>query len=246
MGLVATFGMQGVQPSRLRKWAERGAVALPWGGPTDVGGEYAQGAALTNVGGTAQPEVLTLTVSGTGSYVLQVGAHTTLPVAALAHNATAAQVCTALQAIWPLWVLPTGSVTGSAGGPYTVTFAVTARIGCKFNSVTASGSASVAVTRAQRGSCGAGQYDLADGVTFLTCDAILVDALPLGPTGDLSTIPYGPVTDTTFSPWAWIEGYFKAADVPNLTNGIVAASTNCSFYLGTSVSLAGAEIRLKQ
>lgn len=247
MGLVLTYAMQGVQPSRMRDMAKRGAVALPWGGPTDVGGEFVQGSALTLVGGTAQAEILTLTVSGTGNYVLQFGSgERVYQASALAQNATAAQVCTALQTIWPLWVLPTGSVTGSAGGPYTVTFTPTARIGGKFSSVTSSGTAAVVVTRAQRGSCGAGQYDVADGVTFLACDAILIDQLPLGPTGDLSTIPYGPVSDTTFSPWAWIEGFFKASDVPNLTTAIVNASSNCSFYLGAAVATAGAEIRLRQ
>lgn len=250
MGLVAQYPMQGMQPSRNRELATRGGVALPWGGPTDVGGEYPTGAALTLVGGTAQPEVLTLTVSGTGTYQFQfqtgAGVVSSLP---LAQNATAAQVCTALQAIWPAWVLPTGSVTGSAGGPYTVTFGVNAAIGGRFQSVTVSGTAAVAVVRAQHGSVGAGQYEMADGVTYTTCAAFLVDAFPSGPTGTMvaSGVPYGTPDDTTGNATAWVEGFFFAGDSPNLTTSIVnAAGSKTSFYLGAAVGTAGAEIRLVQ
>lgn len=248
MGLVASYPMQGAQPSRNRELAMRGGVALPWGGPTDVGGEYPTGAALTLVGGTAQPEILTLTVSGTGTYRLQfVNGGPIAQSLSLAQNATAAQVCTALQAIWPTWVLPTGSVIGSAGGPYTVTFGQNYRIGGAFQSITASGSASVAVTRAQRGSVGAGQYEMADGVTFTTCAALLVDAWATGPTGCLVTVPYGAPNDTTSDPWAWIEGFFFAAVSTNLTTAIVnAAGSKTRFYLGTATTTPGAEIRLVQ
>ncbi len=250
MGLVASFPMQGMQPSRNREFAMRGGVALPWGGPTDVGGEYPTGAALTLVGGTAQPEILTLTVSGTGTYRLQfVNGGPIAQSLPLAQNATAAQVCTALQAIWPLWVLPTGSVTGSAGGPYTVTSAVNFRIGGAFQSITSSGTAAVAVTRAQRGSVGAGQYELANGTTFTTVAAFLVDAWATGPTGTLTgqSVPYGAPDDTTSNATAWVEGFFFAADSPNLTTAMVnAAGSKASFYLGSDVANAGAEVRLVQ
>jgi hypothetical protein len=256
MGLVATFPMQGLQPSRYRDRAIRGGVALPWGGPTGAGSDYLQGSALTLVGGTAQPEIWTLTLSGSGTFVLQFVAEAPKQTAPLSVTGlTNTQLLAALQTIWPTWVLPSGSVTGSAGGPFTITFGGTSgygggggfsRIGGGVNFIT-TGSASAALVRTQRGSVGAGQYDLADGVTNLTFDAALVDQWSSGVTGDLTTIPYGPVNDTTATPWAWIEGFFLASDVPNLTNGIVAASfAKVTFYLGNSVAQPGAEIRLTQ
>lgn len=246
MGLVQTVPMQGGQPSRFRDLAKRSGVALPWGGPAGSGGEYAQMSALTMVGGTAQAEIWTLTLSGSGTVAIQFvadKAYNTSPLTV--GTVTAAQVYAQLQTIWPTWVLPAGSVTGVTGGPFTITFGVNARIGGQVNFVT-TGSGAGTLVRTQRGSVGAGQYDLCDGVTFLTCDALLVDQMALGPTGDLSTTPYGPVNSTTFSPWAWIEGFFLAADIPNLTNAIEAASSKVSFYIGASVSTPGAEIRLLQ
>lgn len=246
MGLVATFPMQGGQPSRMPDLARAGGVALPWGGPTDVGGEYAAMSALTLVGGTAQPEIWTLTISGAGTVMFQFGAVAVYPALSLtAGTCTAAQVLAALQNIWPVWALPAGSVTGVAGGPFTITFGVNARIGGKLSFVT-TGTAAATMVRAQRGSVGAGQYDYADGTTNTTCAAFLLYQQGTGPTGDLSTIPYGPVNDTTWDPQAWVEGFFFAADSPNLTNAIVAASPKLSFYLGSTVTQAGAEVRLLQ
>lgn len=245
MGLVASYPMQGGQVSRNRQLATRGAVALPWGGPTNAGGDFPAMSALTLVGGTAQPEIWTLALAGSGAAIFQFGAEKIWATPALTVSTlTAAQLLAQLQTIWPLWALPAGSVTGSAGN-FTITFGVNARIGGLVNFVT-TGSATAALTRAQRGSVGAGQYDYADGVTNTTCAAFLVDALPTGPTGDLSTAPFGPVSDTTFTPWAWTEGYFLAADSPNLTTAMVNASPTLAFSIGTSVSQAGAEVRLLQ
>lgn len=248
MGLVATYPMQGGQPSRYRNVALRGGVNLPWGGQTGAGGDVLAMTALQNVGGTAQPEIWTLTLSGSGTCIFQFvssGTNRTLPIAT--GTTTAAQLNTLLQAIWPAWVLPSGSVTGSTGGPYTITFgAVPARIGGAIQSITATGSASLAVVRTQRGSVGAGQYDICDGITFTTPDSFLIDTIPLGPTGALSTTPYGAVNDTTFSEWAWIEGFFNAADSPNLTDAMIATSLKINYYIGTSVTQPGCEIRLIQ
>lgn len=246
MGLVATFPMQGGQPSRFRDKAARGAVGLPWGGPLGVGGSFPAMSALTLIGGTAQPEVWTLTLSGSGTVVFQFAADRVYQATALTTGtATAAQVLTALQTIWPEWVLPAGSVTGSAGGPFTVTLGVNARIGGATSFVT-TGTAAATLTRSQRGSCGGGQYDYCDGVTNTTCAAFLVDETPTGPTGDLDTIPYGPVSDTSFTAWAWVEGFFFASASPNLTTAIVTASSKLSFYLGSATTEAGAEVRLLQ
>jgi hypothetical protein len=246
MGQVASYPMQGGQPSRNRDLARRGGVALPYGGPTDAGGDYAAMTPLSLVGGTAQPEIWTLTLGGSGTVVLQFGAQKIYAATALTTGtATAAQVLAALQTIFPAWMLPAGSVTGSAGGPFTITFGVNARIGGLINFVV-TGTATGAVVRTQRGSCGAGQYDVTDGTTYTICSALLVDNISTGPSGDLDTVPYGPVTDSTFTPWAWIEGFFFAADAPLLTNAIVAASPKLSFYIGSAVTQGGAELRLLQ
>lgn len=251
MGLVQSFPMQGGQPSRYRDRARRGGVALPWGGPTGAGGDFVAMSMITNVGGAPQPEIWTLALTGVGTVQLQFGssgiaATPTLTVTTL----TAAQLLVALQTVWPLWVLPAGSVTGATGGPFTITFGPNARIGGLVNFVTSAG-VTATLTRTQRGSVGAGQYDLCDGVVNLTCDALLVDNISTGPTGDLSTIPYGAVSDTTFSPWAWIEGFFFAADIPGLTNAIVQASPKLAPYLGGSEATfnpatPGAEVCLTQ
>ncbi len=254
MGLVATYPMQGMQPSRLREDASRSGVALPWGGPTDVGSEYTQGLSLTLDGGASQPEIWTITPSSTGTAVLMYTAgglvYSSLPFNVA--TVTAAQFRAAIvPAIWPAWMIPVGSVTGGTGGPFTVTFAAPAanqfyRVGGKITFVY-TGSAAVAFSRAQRGSVGTAQYDVTDDSSFLTCNAFLVDTVGLGPTGDLATTPYGPVSDSTFSPWAWTEGWFYAADSPNLTNTTMAASgTKATFFLGSTVSQPGAQVRLLQ
>lgn len=246
MGLVATYPMQGGQPSRYRNEALRGAVSLPWGGPTDQGGDFPSMMPLQNVGGTAQPEIWTLTLGGTGNVIFQFGAQRIYASNSFASNTvTAPLLAAALFPIWPIWALPVANVTGGTGGPFTITFGKNARIGGLINFVR-SGTATASLVRTQRGSCGSGQYDYADGVTNTNPDSFLVDTIPLGPTGDLATDLYGPVSDTTFSPWAWIEGFFFAADIPLLTDAEVASSTKINYYIGTSVSQPGCEIRLIQ
>ena len=278
MGLVSSWPQQGYQPSRFPKLARRGAVALPWGGPTNVGGSYPLAGALTLVGGAVQPEIWTLTLGGAGTVQLQFFSDTTSVAAPVnVATVTAAQMLAALlgnpaipyqsYGIWPSWVLPSGSVTGSTGGPFTITFGGStgyngagnySRIGGLVNFVT-TGSATASLVRTQRGSCGAGQYDYADGVTNLTCNAFLVDTIPSGPTGTISTVPFGANTDQTDTLWAWVEGFFAAnyqslttggtvltTFSPNLTDAIVASSPRLSYYLGGTLETAGAELRLLQ
>jgi hypothetical protein len=267
MGLVATFPQQGMQISRNRKAAMPGAVALPWGGQTGVGSAYSAGAALTLVGGPAQAETWILAASGVGTLQLQfvAGGDTLSSGFFNPATTTGTLLLGALNNIWPSWVLPAGSVVGGAGGPWTITFGGSAgyngagnfsRIGGNvlFNTT---GSVVPTLTRSQRGSCGAGQYDYADGVTNLVCNAFLIDTIPLGPTGTIATIPYGANTDQTDSLWAWVEGFFftntynsvlgaYVLNSPNLTDAIVAASPRLSYYIGTTIETPGAEVRLLQ
>jgi hypothetical protein len=88
-----------------------------------LGLAYRTGTSPTPSGSTAN-EVQTITISGTptgGTFVLDFNGQ---PTTDLAYNATASAVQTALQA---LSTIGAGNVTvsGSAGGPYTVTFAGT-------------------------------------------------------------------------------------------------------------------------
>jgi hypothetical protein len=274
MGLVASWPQQGYQPSRFPKLARRGAVALPWGGPTGVGGSYGLASALTLVGGAAQPEIWTLTLGGSGNVTMIYQASDIFTSATFnTGTVTAASLLAALQTnpnnpmqvagIWPSWVLPAGSITGSTGGPFTITFGGSSgyngagtysRIGGNVL-FTTTGTATATLVRSQRGSVGAGQYEYADGVTYTTCSAFLVDTIPSGPTGTIATIPYGANTDQTDTLWAWVEGMFFANQQvsgvttvisPNLTDAIVAASPRLSYYLGTTIETPGAELRLLQ
>jgi len=101
-------------------------------------------------------EVQTLTVTGSptgGTFVLRFGGQNT---SAIAYNASAATVQTALQA---LSSIGSGNalVTGSAGGPWTVEFASSlgfasqALITLQTNSLTGGSSPSVSITEAQAG-----------------------------------------------------------------------------------------------
>ena len=109
-----------------------GTPAAPWvvtvttPGNTKVALMTANGASLTGGGGTSVEqtagvagvtEVQTVTVvAGTGTFTLTFNGQTTTP---LAVNASAASVQSALQA---LTTINSAGVTGSAGGPYTVTW----------------------------------------------------------------------------------------------------------------------------
>jgi hypothetical protein len=256
MGLVQTFPTTGFQPSRYRHLAATGGVAVPWGGPTNVGQSWGQATPLTNVGGTAQAEIWQVTVGGTGTFSLQFISSSTSATAYLSTTATAAQFLAALNTIWPSWVLPAGSVT-LTGSTYTITFGGAsgfggsgdfARVGGLVNFVL-TGSATASLTRTQRGSCGAGQYDLTDGVTNTVCNAFMEYTYPTGPTGALDTSPYGATNDTTYTETAWIQGYFfgSALLAGGLTDAIVASSIaagSMRYYLGTTLEQSGSEIYL--
>lgn len=101
-------------------------------------------------------EVQTVTITGAptgGTFTLTFGAQTT---SAIAYNATAAQVQTALQALSSVGA-SNALVTGSAGGPWTVEFAASlgfasqALITLGTNSLTGGSSPSVSITRVQTG-----------------------------------------------------------------------------------------------
>lgn len=260
MGLVGRFRQQGLQPAHSYDLATKRGVMLPWGGATDTGNSYDTGLAVTLNGGTAQPEIWTLTIGGgSGSYQVLVTAGGILyKSTTIAYNATAATVLAALQlatsasgaqtGIFPEWMLPTGSVTGSAAGPYTITFAPNARLGYNVQFVTISGAPSPSLVRAQRGCVGAGQYDVYDGSSYTTVNGLLVDGYASGISGAAAGVYYEPTTDATFCPDAWMEGFFYAADIPNILSGAVASGNipGLTYSVGSSVSAAGTIVRLMQ
>lgn len=108
--------------------------------------------------GTAQNEVQTVTISGTptgGDFVLVFGGQATTDIA---YNATAATVQAALQALSTIGA-GNVTVTGGAGGPYTVTFTGTLA-GTNVDQLTATGnftggtSPSIAVSTGTPGAAG--------------------------------------------------------------------------------------------
>jgi len=213
---------------------------------------------MTLIGGTAQPEIWTLTLGGSGTVIFQFLAETGYQTAPLnVATLTAAQLLAALNTIWPSWALPAGSVTGSTGGPFTITFGGSsgfggsgdyARIGGAIQFVNVSGSPTATLVRTQRGSCGDGQYDYTDGTTNTVASVILQYTYPTGPTGSLVTAPYGPTNDSTLpAAAAWVQGFFSGADLlaGGFTTAIINASPKFSYYLGSSLT-AGSQVYLSQ
>lgn len=223
-------------------------VALPLGGPTDSGGPYVQMSLLTLDAGTAQPEIWVITASGTGTFTPQFSDGNGTAVATGAINATtgtAAQVLASLQSIFPTWMLPAGSVTGSAGGPWTVTFGGNYRVGGLIQFTTTTGTGAATNSRSQRGSVGAGQYDVYDGTTFTTVNAILKDGLNLGVSGGLVTQPYGAIDDETWPAAAFIGGFFRYADIPNISTAAVTGDVpGLSWQVGGSSNTTGGIVHL--
>ncbi len=241
MAIVATYSMS---PGLAAFWSpdlQERSVSLPYGGPTDSGAAYAQLSALTLTNVAARPEIWIITSSGTGTFTPQftTGDGIASGTALNAATATAAQVLASLQTIWPTWMLPAGSVTGSAGGAWTVTFGGNYRVGGKFSVVTTTGTASATLSRSQRGSVGAGQYDVYDGSTYTTVNALLSCGFSSGVSGGLVTTPYGSINDETWPSQAYIGGYFKYADIPNVTTAAVTGTVpGLSWQVGGSAVTA--------
>jgi hypothetical protein len=251
MAVVATYSMQPGIPAFWSPDLQQRPVSLPYGGPTDAGGPYVQMSALTLVASTAQPEIWIITGSGSGTFTMQFtdGYGTNVATTAITvSSGTAAQVLASLLTIFPAWMLPAGSVTGSAGGPWTVTFGGNYGVGGRLQFVTTTGSGSASLNRSQRGSVGAGQYDVYNGSTFTTVNALLTSGLNVGMSGGLATTPYGPINDETWPAAAFIGGYFNYADIPNITTAAVATGNvpGLTWQVGSASVTAGAVVHLKQ
>lgn len=247
------YTQQGLQVAHSPQLSSTRGVKLPYGGPTDTGGSFAQGLILTNVAGTAQPEIFTINTtvpSGTVT-IFFVSGDGVSKSSALAYNASLAAVKAALVEIFGEGSIAT--VTGTPGTQYVCTFAENARIGGNlYFSAPASGA--ISMTRSQRGSCGAGQYDVYDGSTNTTTDAILEYEVALDPTGALVG-EYITASGQPFSPPAYQEGFFfvyqgleggdtTSLNLPNIDSAAVTAQ-KLKVAVG-AYNTAGSIVRLTQ
>lgn len=170
----------------------RGLILRP------IRGRFVDDGTLHRIVGTN--EVQTVTISGapdSGTFTLSFAGDTT---AAIAHDATAAQVKAALEA---LASIGTGNVTvgGNAGGPYTVTF--TGDLAAlDVAAMTADGSGlaggtdpAVAVATTTAGAPGASGVELVAPTASLPINSLIYDVVP-------SNIAIGPVA-VSMAPFAF-------------------------------------------
>lgn len=267
------FQNQGLMPAKVGHLAVRVPVALPFGVA------YSQGACLGLIGGSPTSAVLTLSMTLNGAtgfkgYFTYISGDKTynglaLGTAGLTANLStaypsAAQIQAALIATVPQWS-GNVTVTGNAGGPYTITFnnlLANRRYGGTLTFTVTSSTGGVptgSVATTTPGSIGAGQYDLyATGGTPNRVDAFLMYALALDPVG-ANTGPEFPSSSQATSGYpAWSKGIFFA-DQTNFPEKSVQTGTGAglldanaftitpyklTFEAGTSLSDAGCMVEL--
>lgn len=231
MPTYTQYTLQGLMPAKRPELAVRSPLALPAGGPTGVGGPYAQGMCVGLIGGAVANHVFTLTLtkaSATGlkgyftyygdkvySGLVATGGITANSVAAFP---SAAQVQAALVAAVPAWN-GNVTVTGSDSANYTITFntlMASKRVGGLLTfTVTGNtgGSASTvgAITVGTAGSAGSAQAELyaTDG-TPARVDGFIPSSFSLDPVGAVVT-EGGRTTQQAASGYAcWTKGIFYA------------------------------------
>ena len=244
MPKVREYTQQELQCAHSPDLAVRRPVNLPFGGPTGAGGKYAQGLGLSIVGAAAAAEVVTLTFTtvSSGTWALIFDADKPYMTATLAFNVSLANLKTALETIFGTGSI--ASVTGTPGSSYVITWAVNQRIGGNFRFVNNT-NGTLAAARTTRGSVGPGQFDVYDGSTFTTIDRLLIQETSLDPTGarvtDIETASGQP-----YFPASYTEGFFYAADIPNLLAGAVGNDKKLGFSEGAAITDAGCVLRLSQ
>lgn len=245
MPQVYDFALQGLQPAFDPRAAVARAVNLPRGGPTGTGVAYAEGLGLGLVAGAAQPEIWTIDTTGnSGTFTLLfVGGGRVYSSGAVAYNVALADLKAALELIFGDGSIAT--VTGTPGTQYVVTFADDQRVGGYPFFAATFDSTLIAVTRTQRGCSGAGQYDVYDGSTVTTIDALNQYEVALDPTGALVG-EYLTATGQPFSPPAFVQGYFNYADIPNVATAAVGNDKKLGYYTGSASATDGAILYLSQ
>lgn len=263
------FGLQGLLPAKRQDLAVPSPVILPAGGPVGVGGSFAQGQAVGYTGIAAQAHIFTVTVTTNGSvgavvypvyYGDQIYSGLTIPGGLTANAATtyptAVQLQNALVATVPVWNNNL-TVTGSTGGPYTITFTnlcATKLIGglLQFNVQTAGagGTPTFAVTTAQSGSAGSAQVNLYSQATNNRVDGFLQYQTLLDPVGGHNYDLAGDIGQASGGEPAWIKGIFFA-DTTNLPEkSVVGLDANAMtlgkliFSVGTTLSAPYCQVEL--
>lgn len=254
MPTYTRYKLEGLTPAKNSELATRSPLALPVGGPTGVGGEYAQGMAVGLIGGAVANHVFTLTLtkaSATGlkGYFTYLGdkVYSGLAVTGgiTANSVTgfpsAAQVQAALVAAVPCWD-GNVTVTGNDTANYTITYntlMASKRVGGLLTfTVTGNtgGSASTVgtITVGTNGSAGASQAELyaTDG-TPARVDGFIIYSTALDPVG-------APVTERGLST------YQASSGVPCWTKGIFFAdNTNFpekSVLVGSAAGYLDADV----
>lgn len=264
MPVGVNYALQGLLPALSSTENLAGPCILPCGGPVGVGGAFAQGQTLGFVSGTTlQSQVFTTTITTNGAsggigYWIYYG---DIPYSGLANLATggltantvttfptAAQMTTALAATVPEWS-GNVTVTGSTGGPYTVTFnnlMANKLIGGLLQFVFASatgGPPTAAVTTAQSGWAGSAQVNLYSQASNNRVNGFLINSQSVDPGGMPGALDLaGEVGQIGAGVSMWKSGYFYN-DLTNFPEKSVIgldanAMTlgNVSFFQGTSLS----------
>lgn len=235
MPLMAQYDQQGLMP--LYEWgpAATRSVNLPYGGPTNTGGQFNQGQLLGVASTTQQNEVVTLTLGSTPS-----GTVTGTFVADRPYTVSW-PIGTANAALTTLWqtifgagnVTVTGTSAGGTAGTVILTFGgalANQRIGGLFTATVTAGAATWA--RTTRGAC-AVQYDLYDQSANNDVDAILMYDVVLDPTGARVTL-LGTSVGQPFQPAAFTGGFFDPTQ-------LVGVNAN-AYTLGKLIKKAGGTV----
>lgn len=203
MPTYTQYTLQGLMPAKNPELATRSALALPVGGPTGVGGPYAQGMCVGLIGGAVANHVFTLTLTKNSATGLKgyftflgdkvySGLVATGGITANAASAfpSAAQVQAALVAAVPGWD-GNVTVTGNDTANYTITFntlMASKRVGglltFTVTAYTAGSGPTGAITVATAGSAGSAQAELfATGGTPGRVDGFVINSFAVDPVG---------------------------------------------------------------
>jgi hypothetical protein len=228
MSIPTHFGIQGLQPAFANELGVKRVASLPWGGPLDGSGKWAQGLALGCPGVAVQSEVVTLTIGGSpagGTFTVSfTGGGGSYVTSAMAYNVSTAGFLAALIAAVPEWSGNVG-VTGTAGSSYVLTFSnnlANQRIGGLFTANVGSltgGTPTGTWVRTTRGSAGLAQMDAYSQASNNFIDGFLKYDTTLSPGGAL--VPVGIASAAVaagqpFQPTVYQEGIFNAADLVGL------------------------------
>lgn len=265
------YGLQGLLPAISSFENLAGPAILPCGGLVGFGGPFAQGQALGFVSGsTLQSQIFTVTLTGgatggigywiyygdivySGLAQISSGGLTANLVSAFP---TSAQMSASLAATIPEWA-GNFALTGSTGGPYTITFnnlMANKLIGglLQFVFFSATGGLPVAtVTTAQSGWAGSAQVNIYSQASNNRVNGFLINSTSVDPGGMPGALDLaGEVGQIGAGVSMWKSGYFYN-DLTNFPEKSVVgldanAMTlgNLSFFQGTTLTSPACIIKI--